>query len=111
MLRRPSMASNNFFSEALIGRREIPVGVTLVDQNGCSFQWKSFLNDDCVWHSDGHVAEPCIAVKINLLRSAEIVIPVDNYAVASHRASKQFDGGILLAQGKMCNPGPAGYLL
>jgi hypothetical protein len=77
----------------------------LVDQNGRGPGRQPLLNTDRIRHFNGHIAEPCIVVKTDLLPGDRAIIPVSNHAMAHHRTPGKFDGGILLFNVKLCDEG------
>src|SRR5262249_31789338 len=68
--------------------------------------WREpITNTDRIWHPNGHIAEPRVTRKTDRLRSARVVVAVDDDTVANHRAAEKFDGGILLCQRELFQSG------
>ena len=82
---------------------EVFISMASVDQNGRGPGRQSFFNADRIRHSNGDITQPDIAAETDLLGAIRIIVSVSNHAVANHRAPKQFDGGVLLCQGKLCH--------
>ena len=95
------MVSNNCFSDRRNRQEEIPVDVSPVDQNSRGSRRQPILNTDCVCHSDGHIVKPGIICKTDLFGAEGTIVSIGHHAVASHRAPKQFDRGILLCRRKL----------